>query len=152
MWVFDNSKASLFNFLNRSIWENAFLFTICKEALDGAIREADLLRPVWEVLLDLVVLEFEDLEPVRERRLRSLSLGEEVDDFAAREGLFDVLILEEHDLIAILPNLSLDAIGEDDFLLSTGVELLFFTFGADDLVTLHKILVSFVRVILLWED
>ena len=142
MRVLNNAKARLLNLLDCAIWEDTFLFSIRKEALDGAIGEANLFRAIWEVLLDLVVLELEDLKPIWERCLRRLSFREEVDNLTTWESLLDVRILEKDDLIAIRPDLTLDSIWEHDLLLATLEELLFLALSADNLVDLNKTLIS----------
>jgi len=53
------------------------------------------------VLLDLVVAELEYLQFVWESRLSSLCLSKEVDNFAIREGLFDVLVVKVDDSVTI---------------------------------------------------
>ena len=138
--------------MNCAIGKDTLFLAICKEALDGAIRETDLLRAVWEVLLNLVVLEFEDLQAVRERGLRRFSLREEVHDLASGEGLLDVLILEEDDLISIGPDLSLDPVREYYLLLAALVELLFLAFSTDHFICLNKVFIGLIRVILFRED
>ena len=130
--------------MNCAIREDTLLLAISEEALDGAIGETDLLRAVREVLLNLVVLEFEDLQAIGESGLRGFSLREEVDDLAAREGLLDVLILEEHHLVTVGPDLSLDPVREYYLLLAALVELLLLPFRANHLISLDQILVCLV--------
>ena len=130
--------------MNCAIREDTLFLAISEEALDGAIGETDLLRAVREVLLNLVVLEFEDLQAIGESGLRGFSLREEVDDLAAREGLLDVLILEEHHLVTVGPDLSLDPVREYYLLLAALVELLLLPFRANHLISLDQILVCLV--------
>lgn len=82
----------------------------------------NLLRLIREVLLDLIVTELENLQLIRERGLRSLSLSEVVNYFAIRECLLDVLVVEVDDCVAIWERLSFDSIIEDDLLLSVLVD------------------------------
>ena len=89
------------------------------------------------MLLNLVVLEFEYLEAIREGSLRGLCLREEIHYLASGESLFYILILEEDDLVAVGPDLSLHPVGEDDLFLAALVELLPLALRADDLVNLH---------------
>lgn len=56
---------------------------------------------IWEVLLDLIVAEFEHLELIRERCLCGLGLGKVIDDFTVRERLLDILVVEVDDCVAI---------------------------------------------------
>ena len=74
MRVLNDAQPCLFNLLNGAIREDAFFLSICKQTLDCAVWEANLFRTIWEVLLDLIVLEFEYLKPVRERCLSCLCL------------------------------------------------------------------------------
>ena len=82
----------------------------------------NLLRLIREVLLDLIVTELENLQLIRERGLRSLSLSEVVNYFAIRECLLDILVVEVDDCVAIWERLSFDSIIEDDLLLSVLVD------------------------------
>ena len=114
-----NAAYSIFlNLLNRSVGENAFLFSIRIETLHCAVWEVDFLRAVREMLLDLLVLELEDLHPIWEGSLRCLCICEEVAYFSALEALLNVVVLEEHYLVAIRPDFPLHTVREDDFLLA----------------------------------
>ena len=144
MGVLNNAEATFLNFLNSAIREYTFLFAVSKKHFYGAIWEADLLGLVWEVLLNLVVLELEHLETVGVSRLRCLCLCKKVDDFPSWEGLFDVLVLEKHHLIAVRPNFSLHTVRENDLFLAALVELLLFALGIDHFVNLNKVFVGLV--------
>lgn len=61
MGVLNYTHAVLFNLLNCAVRENTLFLTISEETLDCAVWEADLLRAIREVLLNLVVLKLEDL-------------------------------------------------------------------------------------------
>ena len=132
--VLNNTQTVFLYLLDCAIWENALLLPIGEQALNSAIREADFLCPVREMLFDLIILKFEHLKPVRERRLRCLGIGEEIYNFAARECLLNVLVLEKDHLIAISPDLALDTVWENNLLLATFVEFLAFALCADDLI------------------
>jgi len=73
------------------------------------------------VLLNLIVLKLEYLEPIGEGSLCRFCLREEVNSASIREGLLDVLVGEPDDLVAIGPDLTLDSIGEHHLLLAVGV-------------------------------
>ena len=152
MRVLDAAHACLLYLLNRSVWENALLFSIWVEALYCAIWEADFFRPVREVFLDLIVLEFEDLNTVGEGGLRRLRVREEVDDLASLEALLDVIVLEEDYLVAIRPDFPLDTVGEDYLFLARVIDPLDFSFGTYEFFDQLLILLDFIGVVLLWED
>lgn len=144
MGVFDDSEAVLLDLLDRAIREYALFFAICEQAFNSAVREADLLSPIWEMLLDLIVLKFENLEAVGESRLCRLRLREEIYDFTTWERLFDVLVLEENDLVAIEPNLTLDTVRENYLFLSTLVEFLTLSFLTDNLIDQDQVLIGLI--------
>ena len=152
MSVLNDAQAIFFYLLDGPVREYALLLSISEETLNGAIREADFFCTVWEVLLDLIVLEFEYLKPIGEGCLRSLRFREEVYYFTASKCLFNVLVLEKHHLVAVWPYLTLYAILEDDLLLAALIELLALTFLTDYLIDEDKILVGLVGVVLFWED
>ena len=118
MWILDAAHSIFLNLLNRSVGENAFLFSIRIETLHCAVWEVDFFRAVREMLLDLLVLELEDLHPIREGSLRCLCICEEVAHLSALKALLDVVVLEEHYLVAIRPDLPLHTIRKDDLLLA----------------------------------
>ena len=126
MCIFNYAKTSLFDFLDSPVREYALLFSVAEKALDRSIWEADLFRSVWEVFLNLIVLEFENLETIRESGLGSFSIREEIHNLASGEGLLDILILKEDNLVAIWPHLSFDSVREGDFFFAAFVELLLF--------------------------
>ncbi len=126
MGIFNYAKTSLFNFLDSPIREYALLLSVAEKTLDSSIRETDLFRSIWEVFLNLIVLEFENLEAIGESGLRSFSIREEVHNLASREGLLDILILKEDNLVAIWPHLSFHSVWEGDLFFTTFVELLLF--------------------------
>ena len=138
--------------MNRPVRENTFLLSIGEEHLDRAVREADLFRLVREVLLDLIVLEFKDLETIWEGRLSRLRFREEINNFSSWERLLNVLVLEKDNLVAVRPDLSLDTVWEDDFLLAALIELLLLTLPTDDLLDLQEAFVGFIGVVLFRED
>ena len=92
------------------------------------------------MLLDLVVAELEYLQFVWESRLGSLCLSKEVDNFAIREGLFDVLVVKIDDSVSIWEWFTLNAIVEDDLFLTVLVDPLYFAIVAN--VLLHYLLVG----------
>jgi hypothetical protein len=59
--VLDYAQTSFIDSLDCAIWEDAFLTSISKQALDRAIWKVDLFVSVWEMLLDLFILELENL-------------------------------------------------------------------------------------------
>ena len=118
--------SALLDLLDGSIREDALFFTIGIQTLHSAIRKADFFRPVRVVLLDLLVLEFEDLHAVREGGLSSLGLCEEVAGLASFEALLDVVVLEENDLVAIRPDLPLHSVWENYFFLTVIIDSLDF--------------------------
>ena len=95
---------------------------------------------IREMLFDLIVAEFEDLELIRERRLSSLSLSEVVDDLAIREGLLDVLVVEVDDCVSVWERFAFDAVVKND---------LFFTVLVDslDLSVMTNILLDYLLVL-----
>lgn len=95
---------------------------------------------IREMLFDLIVAEFEDLELIRERRLSSLSLSEVVDDLAIREGLLDVLVVEVDDCVSVWERFAFDAVVKND---------LFFTVLVDslDLSVMTYILLDYLLVL-----
>ena len=150
--ILDYSEASLFNLLNCAIREDTLFFAIWEKTLDCSVREAYLLCSVREMLFDLVVLELKDLKAVWESSLRGLCLWKEIDYFAAWEGLLDILVLEEYDLVAIGPHLSLYSVRENYLFLTTLIELLLLALRADHFVDLLKILICFVWVVFFRKD
>jgi len=61
MRVLNYAQARLFDFLDCTVRKDAFFLTVSEEALNSAVREADLFRTVREVLLNLIVLELKNL-------------------------------------------------------------------------------------------
>jgi len=123
--------------LNGSVGKDTLLFSVFKNALDCSVRETthedeklnlfylhNFFCLVREVLFDLVVAEFENLQLVRESCLRRLSLCEVINNFAIRESLLDILIVEVDDSIAIWEGLALNSIVENDFLFTVLVNSL----------------------------
>ena len=144
MRVLNTAHAARLDLLNRSVGEDTLFLSIRVEALYCAIWEADFLRAVREVLLDLLVLEFEDLHPVGEGGLGCLCIREEVADFSALEALLDVVVLEEHYLVAIRPDFPLHAVGEDDLFLARAKDPLDLPFRADKFFDQFLILGGFI--------
>lgn len=85
------------------------------------------------MFFDLVVCELEDLKAVLERRLCCFGLGEVVGHLLVGECLFDVLVIEVDNSVAIREAFSFDAVVEDHFLLAISVHPLDFTIVTDDL-------------------
>ena len=81
------------------------------------------------MFLNLVVLEFENLDPVWESCLCGFRIREEVYNLAAFEALLDVIVLEEHYLIAIRPDFSFHAVREDYLFLARVKDPLDLAFG-----------------------
>ena len=99
----------------------------------------DLLGLIREVLLNLTIRELEDLYLVREGRLCCLCLCEIVDYFTVWVGLLDVLVVEVDNSVAIREGFSLDAIVEDDFFLTAGIDSL-------DLAIMAHVLVYYLGI------
>jgi hypothetical protein len=116
--VFDDPQTILVDALHRAIRENTFLASISVQALDRSIREVDLFGAIREMLLDLLVLKLKNLQAICKRCLSGPCFSKEVNCFAICEGLFDVLVCEPHDLVAVRPNLSFHAIREYNLLLA----------------------------------
>lgn len=110
----------------------------------------DFLGAVVEMLLDLVVAEFEHLESVREGRLGRAGFCKVVHNLLVREGLLDVTIVEVDDSVAIREGLPLDSVAEDDFLFAVVVGPLNFPVISDDLVLDRGVFRPLI-VILLWH-
>ena len=110
----------------------------------------DLFGAVWEVFLDLVVGEFEDLQAVWEGGLRRLGFSEVVDNFLVWEGLLDVRVVEVDDRVAVGEAFSLHAVVEDYFLFAVGVHALDLAIVPDYL--LHYFLVSCRLLVVLFGE
>lgn len=93
-----------------------------------------LLGSIGEVLLDLIIGKFENLEAVGEGSLCCLSLGKVVDNLLVSVGLLDVVVIEVDDGVAIGEHLPLHSIVEDHFLLPVLVDTLDLPVVADDLL------------------
>ena len=108
----------------------------------------DLFGSVREVLFDLAVAEFEHLQFIRESCLSCLSLCEEVYDLTIRKSLFDILIVEVDNSVAVWMRFSFDTIIEDDFFLAILINALNFTIMTN--ILLYNFLVghSFAVVLL----
>lgn len=77
----------------------------------------DFFRAVWKMLLDLLVLKFENLDTVRQCGLRCLCFVEEIDDFAVRKGLFYVVVAKVNNCVPVSKSFSPNAIAENDLFL-----------------------------------
>jgi len=86
------------------------------------------------MFLNLAVGEFENLQTIVESSLGRLGLSEVVDYLQVREGLFDVLIIEVNDSVAIWESLTLNAVVEDHFFLSIRVHSLDLAIASDVLI------------------
>lgn len=100
------------------------------------------------MLLDLVVAELEDLQFVREGRLRGLCLCEEVHDLSICKGLLYVLVVKVDDSVAIREGLPLDTVIEDDLFLAVLIDPLNLTIVANILLDHFLVRQSFVMVLL----
>lgn len=102
--------------LNGAIREYTFLFPcLGEDALHGAVREANFLGPIGEMLLHLFARKPKHLQAVIESRLRGLRLVEVVYCLlTCRETLLDVSVGEVDDRVAIRPCLFLYAVVEQD--------------------------------------
>lgn len=141
----DCFDARFFNSLNGAVREDAFLFSVFKDALDGAVRKTKgeiivglnlhyLLGAVWEVLLDLLVLKLKDLKTVRVGCLSSLCFSEEVNHPLIWVRLLYVFVRKINDQVTIWICFSSDAIRENDLFLPRLVNSLYFTVVANHLV------------------
>jgi len=111
--------------LDRPIREDALLLSTLREyALQGAIRESDLLGPIREVLLELTVVEPEYLKAIRECGLGRALLTEVVDDSLPREGLLDITVREMDKRVTVWPDLAADTVGKDDLAAVVAIESL----------------------------
>lgn len=72
---------------------------------------------IREMLLNLLVVEFEHLESVRHRRLSGLGFMEVVDDALIGEGLLQIAVAEVHYCVAVREGLSSHFVAEDHFFL-----------------------------------
>ena len=109
-----------------------------------------LLGLIREMLFDLVVAKFKDLELVRERSLRCLCLREEVNNFSVLECLLDVLIVEVNYGVAIREGLTFDTVVENYFFLSILIDALNLAIVAHVLFD-HFLVSKRLTMILLWE-
>ena len=80
------------------------------------------------MLLNLLVLEFEDLYAVWESCLCRFSLCKEIADLATLKALLNIIVLEENYLVTIWPNLPLYTVGENDFFFTVVINSLDLTF------------------------
>lgn len=86
------------------------------------------------MFLDLIVGELEHLETVRERRLSRLCFCKVIGHLLVRKGLFDVLVVEVDDSVAIREAFALDSVVEDDFLFAALVHALDLAIVTDNLL------------------
>jgi hypothetical protein len=86
------------------------------------------------VLLDLVIAKLEDLQAICVSRLGCLCLCKIINNLLIWIRLFDVMIVEEHDCIAIWESFSPYAVAEDYFLFTTQIRPLNLSIVADYLV------------------
>ena len=86
------------------------------------------------MFFDLIIGKFEHLKAILKSSLSCLCLRKVVSHFLIRECLFDVLVVEVDDSVAVWEALSLDAVVEDDFFLAIGVHSLNFSIMADGLL------------------
>jgi hypothetical protein len=102
------------------------------------------------MLLNLIVSEFEHLQAVLECCLGGFCLSEIVSDFLIRIGLFDVLVVEVDDRVAVRECLTLHTVVEDHLFLAILVNPLNFAVVSNDL--LHYLGVGqCLTVVLGWE-
>ena len=69
------------------------------------------------MLLDLLILKFENLDTVRHCGLRCLCFVKEIDNFAVRKGLFDVVVAKVNNCVPVSKSFSPNAIAENDLFL-----------------------------------
>jgi len=131
---FDRLDSVFLDPLYGSIREDALFLAVGKYAFNCSVREDNLLSSIYEVFLNLVVSELEDLQTINESSLSGLSIGEVVNNSLVWIGLLNVTVVEVNDSVAIWEHFSLDAIIEDNFLLSIFVDPLDFTIVAYDLL------------------
>lgn len=109
----------------------------------------DLFGLVREVLLNLVVAEFEDLQLVWESRLSCLRLSEVVNDFSVSKRLLNVVVVKVHDRVAVGEGLPLDSVVENHFFLAVLVDPLDLAIVTnellDDLLVGHCLAVVLLR-------
>ena len=90
----------------------------------------DFLGLIGEVLLDLVIAKFENLQLVRKSRLRRLGLCKEVDNLSIRKSLLDILVVEVNDSIAVWERLPFNTVVENDLFFSVLVNSLYLSIMA----------------------
>ena len=101
------------------------------------------------MFLNLIVTELEYLQFVRECTLCGLCFSKVVNNLAVRESLFDVLVVEVDDSVAIRERFSFNTVVEDDLFLSVLVDALDFAILADVLLC-NFLVCSRLAVVLLW--
>ena len=84
---------------------------------------------VWEMLFNLFVLKFENLNAVWQCSLCCLGLVEEIDNFAIRESLFYIFIAEINYGVSICKSFTAYAIAENNFFFTIKVNSLDFPIG-----------------------
>ena len=87
----------------------------------------DFFGSIWEMLFDLFVLEFEDLDAIWHCGLSCLCLVKEVDNLAIRESLFNILITEINYGISISKSFSTYTIAENNFFFTIEINSLNFS-------------------------
>jgi len=103
------------------------------------------------MLFNLHVLEFEHLKAIWESSLSCLGFSKIIYDLWIWEGLFDIVIVEVDNCIAVWECFSSYPIAEDDFFLATKVSSLHLTIIAYDLV-LHCCLFWIISIVIFtWE-
>lgn len=93
----------------------------------------DFFGSIREVLFDLVVCKFENLETISEGSLSCPCLSKVVYNSLIRVCLLDVIVIEVHNGVAIWEYLTFDSIVEDDFFLSVFVDSLNLTIISNNL-------------------
>jgi hypothetical protein len=94
----------------------------------------DFFGPIREVLFDLIVCKFENLEAISEGGLCSPCLSEVIDNSLISVCLLDVIVIEVHYGVAVREYLSLNTIVEDHFFLSVLVHSLNLTIVSNNLL------------------
>jgi hypothetical protein len=105
---------------------------------------------IWEVFLDLVVREFEDLKAITECGLSSLSFSEVVDNLLIWIGLLYIIIVEIYDGVPIREHFSLHSVIEYNLLLSVFIHSLYLSIISDDLF--HHLHVRWALVMILRRE
>lgn len=103
------------------------------------------------MLFNLFVLKFENLKAIRECRLCCLSLSKVINNLSIWESLFNIIVIEMDNSVAIWECLSPDPIAKYDFLLLVEVGPLYLAIIANYLLLNCRVRWIIRVVVLQWE-